>query len=148
MAVSKTTQDMSKEINIAREFCFKLGWKYKDAGEFIILGFDVDNLTKPIFIKQKHISSNGNPIIEISYLGYDLPEDSIQQSKITMLLSKRNQTLIFGQWSIKNNAGYDCYEFRYNIEQKNLDIEKFSEIIGICIDEIKYLRAINTTANT
>lgn len=134
---------MNTEIDIARKLCSKLGWKYKDAGEFIVIGFGVNNLIQPIYVKQKHISSNGNPIIEISYFGGDLSEDLIQLQEMNFLLLKRNQTLNFGQWSIKKNAGDDAYEFRYNIEQQHLDIERFNQIIGICIEEIKYFKSIN-----
>lgn len=134
---------MNTEINIVRKFCSKLGWEYKDAGEFIVIGFGVNDLIQPIYVKQKHISINGNPIIEISYFGGDLSEDLMQCEKINFLLLKRNQTLVFGQWSIKKNVGDDAYEFRYNIEQQHLDIQKFNQIIGICIGEIQYFKSIN-----
>lgn len=134
---------MNTGINIAREYCSQLGWRYKDAGDFIIIGFDVNNLMEPIYVKQKHFSKNGNPIIEMSYFGGDTPEDLKQQSEITMLLLKRNQTLNFGHWAIKSVAGDDAYEFKYNIEQPNLDSEKFVEIVGNCIDEIKYFKNLN-----
>ncbi len=138
---------MNRKIDIAREYCSQLGWRYKDAGDFIIIGFDVNNLMEPIYIKQKHFSNNGNPIIEISYFGGDTPEDLIRQSEITTLLLKRNQTLNFGNWSIKRIAGDDAYEFKYNIEQQNLDSEKFVEIVGSCIDEIKYFKNLHQNDN-
>lgn len=139
---------MNTEINIARKICSNLGWNYKDVGEFIIIGFDVNNVTSPIFVKQKQISSNGNPIIEITYTGVYIAADLERHSDIIKLLLKRNYTQKFGNWSIKINPGYDDdYIFTYNIEKQNLDTEIFHTIIGNFINEIKCFLAIRNLAN-
>ena len=94
---------MSTEINIIRKICSELGWKYKDTGKFIILGFEVNNLTVPIFVSQKHNSNNENPIIEISYTGIYFSIDLDKQSNLAKLVLKRNKNLTTGEWSIKKN---------------------------------------------
>lgn len=139
---------MSTEINIIRKICSELGWKYKDTGNFIILGFEVNNLTVPIFVSQKHNSNNENPIIEISYKGIYFSIDLDKQSNLAKLVLKRNKNLTTGEWSIKKNPGYeDDYVFKYDVEKQNLNTEFFFNIIEIFISEIKYYTSIYKMLN-
>lgn len=132
-----------QNLNIARKYCTEIGWRYKDAGEFLVIGFGVENLTKPVYIKEKYDSIGDIAIIEISYFGSSTTNDDNTNQYVATSLLKRNEQYKFGSWIIKTVFGTeDIYEFRYNIEVTRLTKKLFIDIIGICVTEIQHLMSI------
>jgi hypothetical protein len=132
-----------KNLNIARKYCVEIGWLYKDAGEFLVIGFGVENLTIPVYIKEKYDSIGDLPILEISYFGSSTANDDNINLQVATSLLKRNKVHKFGYWIIKAIGSYeDIYEFRYNIEVTRFTKKIFIDIINLCVNEIQYFMSI------